>query len=326
MKKVLVLCGGNSSEHKVSLISAKSILNNIDNNLFEASTVIIDYDNKWYEYGGKVDYLSEWKQQEYEYIDNIVDYLKKYDVVFPITHGKNGEDGKLQGMLDLFGIKYVGCKTSSSAICMDKDFSKMIFSYLGIPQVPFITITNKKFKIHDIIKKLGLPLIVKPANGGSSIGINKANNKKELKKAIIEAFKYDEKIIIEKFIKARELECGILEDKDFYISEIGEILPANEFYDYNAKYENKNSCTTIPAKLTKEVKDKIIKYVKIAFDGINGKGFARIDFFYDEDNGQLYLNEINTLPGFTEISMYPKLFAYSGIEYKDLITKLINNS
>lgn len=326
MKKVLVLCGGNSSEHKVSLISAKSILNNIDNNLFEASTVIIDYDNKWYEYGGKVDYLSEWKQQEYEYIENIVDYLKKYDVVFPITHGKNGEDGKLQGMLDLFGIKYVGCKTSSSAICMDKDFSKMIFSYLGIPQVPFITITNKKFKIHDIIKKLGLPLIVKPANGGSSIGINKANNKKELKKAIIEAFKYDEKIIIEKFIKARELECGILEDKDFYISEIGEILPANEFYDYNAKYENKNSCTTIPAKLTKEVKDKIIKYVKIAFDGINGKGFARIDFFYDEDNGQLYLNEINTLPGFTEISMYPKLFAYSGIEYKDLITKLINNS
>lgn len=326
MKKVLVLCGGNSSEHKVSLISAKSILNNIDNNLFEASTVIIDYDNKWYEYGGKVDYLSEWKQQEYEHIDNIVDYLKKYDVVFPITHGTNGEDGKLQGMLDLFNIKYIGCKTSSSAICMDKDFSKMIFSYLGIPQVPFITITNKKFKIHDIIKKLGLPLIVKPANCGSSIGINKANNKKELKKAIIEAFKYDEKIIIEKFIKARELECGILEDKDFYISEIGEILPANEFYDYNAKYENKKSCTTIPAKLTKEVKDKIIKYVKIAFDGINGKGFARIDFFYDEDNGQLYLNEINTLPGFTEISMYPKLFAYSGIEYKDLITKLINNS
>lgn len=326
MKKVLVLCGGNSSEHNVSLVSAKSILNNIDNNLFEVSTVIIDYDNNWYKYGGKVDYLSEWKQQEYEHIDNIVDYLKKYDVVFPITHGKNGEDGKLQGMLDLFGIKYVGCKTSSSAICMDKDFSKMIFSYLGIPQVPFITITNKKFKIHDIIKKLGLPLIVKPANGGSSIGINKAKNKKELKKAIIEAFKYDEKIIIEKFIKARELECGILEDKDFYISEIGEILPANEFYDYNAKYENKKSCTTIPAKLTKEVKDKIIKYVKIAFDGINGKGFARIDFLYDEDNGQLYLNEINTLPGFTEISMYPKLFAYSGIEYKDLITKLINNS
>ncbi len=325
MKKVLVLCGGNSSEHNVSLVSAKSILNNIDNNLFKVSTVVIDYDNKWYEYGGKVECLSDWKQQEYEHIDNIVDYLKKYDVVFPITHGTNGEDGKLQGMLDLFGIKYVGCKTSSSVICMDKDFSKMIFSYLGIPQIPFITISSNKIKIHDIIKKLGLPLIVKPANGGSSIGISKVNNKKELKKAIIEAFKYDEKIIIEKFIKARELECGILEDRDFYISEVGEIISANEFYDYNAKYENKKSNTTIPAQLKKEIKDKIIKYAKTAFDGINGRGLARIDFLYDEDNDQLYLNEINTLPGFTEISMYPKLFIYSGIEYKDLITKLINN-
>lgn len=325
MKKVLVLCGGNSSEHDVSLVSAKSILDNIDNNLFKVSTVVIDYDNKWYEYCGKVDCLSDWKQQECECIDNIVNYLKKYDVIFPITHGTNGEDGKLQGMLDLFGIKYVGCKTSSSAICMDKDFSKMIFSYLGIPQIPFTTISSNKIKIHDIIKNLGLPLIVKPANGGSSIGISKVNNKKELKKAIIEAFKYDEKIIIEKFIKARELECGILEDRDFYISEVGEIISANEFYDYNAKYENKKSNTTIPAQLKKEIKDKIIKYAKTAFDGINGRGLARIDFLYDEDNNQLYLNEINTLPGFTEISMYPKLFIYSGIEYKDLITKLINN-
>lgn len=325
MKKVLVLCGGNSSEHNVSLVSAKSILNNIDNSLFQVSTVVIDYDYNWYEYGGKVDCLSDWKHQEYEHIDNIVDYLKMFDVIFPITHGTNGEDGKLQGMLDLFDIKYVGCKTSTSAICMDKDFSKMIFSHLGIPQIPFITISNQKFKIHDIIKKLGLPLIVKPANGGSSIGISKASNKKELKKAIIEAFKYDDKIVIEKFIKARELECGLLEDKDFYISEVGEITSANEFYDYNAKYKNKKSYTTIPANLKKEVKDKIIKYTKTAFDGINGRGFARIDFLYDEDNEQLYLNEINTLPGFTEISMYPKLFIYSGIEYKDLITKLINN-
>lgn len=326
MKKVLILCGGNSSEHEISLLSATSILNNVDNKLFNVSTAIIDYDNVWYEYSGKVDNLVKWQNDEYIKIDNIVEYLKSFDVVFPITHGTNGEDGKLQGMLDLFNIKYVGCKTTSSAICMDKDFSKMIFSYLGIPQIPFITITNKKTKNHDIIKKLGLPLIVKPANGGSSIGISKANNKKELKKAIIEAFKYDDKVIIEKFIQARELECGILEDDDFYISEVGEIVSANEFYDYNAKYENKESYTTIPAKLNYDIKNKIVKYAKKAFDGINGKGLARIDFLYDEDNNQLYLNEINTLPGFTEISMYPQLFIYSGIEYKDLITKLINNS
>lgn len=151
MKKVLILSGGNSSEHKISLLSATSILKNIDDKLFKVTTVIIDYDNKWYEYGGKVDNLLEWKNNEYFEINNIVEYLKSFDVVFPITHGTNGEDGKLQGMLDLFNIKYVGCKTTTSALCMDKDFSKMIFSYLGIPQVPFITITNKKIKLHDII-------------------------------------------------------------------------------------------------------------------------------------------------------------------------------
>ncbi len=326
MKKILILCGGNSCEHKISLLSATAILNNIDNQIFDVNIAIIDYDNMWYEYGGKVDNLEKWKSDEHFLIENIVEYLNRFDVVFPITHGTNGEDGKLQGMLDLFNIKYVGCNTTTSAICMDKDFSKMIFSYLGIPQIPFVTVTNTKIKSYDIIKKLGLPLIVKPANGGSSIGINKANNKKELKKAIKEAFKYDNKIIIEKFINARELECGILEEDDFYISEVGEIISANEIYDYNAKYENKESYTTIPAKLNYDIKNKIYKYAKTAFEGINGKGLARIDFLYDEDTDQLYLNEINTLPGFTEISMYPQLFIYSGIEYKDLITKLINNS
>lgn len=326
MKKVLLLSGGNSSEHDISLISATSILNNIDNNLFQVSTVIIDFDTKWYEYKGKVENLINWNKLETTKIDNIIEYLKSFDVVFPITHGTNGEDGKLQGMLDLFNIKYVGCKTSTSAICMDKDFSKMIFSYLGIPQIPFITISNQKIKINTIIKKLDLPLIVKPANGGSSIGITKVNNKKELKKAINEAFKYDKKVVIEKFVNARELECGVLEDDNFYISEIGEIKAANEFYDYNAKYENKESYTIIPAKINKDIKNKIINYVKTAFHGINGKGFARIDFLYDEKNNQLYLNEINTLPGFTEISMYPKLFMDSGMEYKDLITTIINNS
>lgn len=325
MKKILILCGGNSTEHNVSLTSATSILNNIDYNLFDVSTAIIDFDNNWYEYKDDINNLNNWKNNNYIIIENIINYLKKFDVIFPIIHGTNGEDGKLQGLLDMFNIKYVGCKTSSSAICMDKDFSKMIFSYLGIPQVPFITIYSSKIKIHDIIKKLGLPLIIKPANGGSSIGISIANNKKELKKAINEAFRYDKKIIVEKFIKARELECGILEDKDYYISEVGEIMSANEFYDYDAKYKNKKSYTLIPAKIKKEIKDKIINYTKLAFDGINGSGLSRIDFLYDEDNNELYLNEINTLPGFTEISMYPKLFIYSGIEYKDLITKLINN-
>ena len=293
--------------------------------LFEVTTVIIDYDNIWYEYSDEYQYLDNWQTKNTKVVDNIVEYLYSFDVVFPIIHGYGGEDGKLQGMLDLFDIKYVGCKTLSSATCMDKDFSKMIFGYLEIPQVPFITLTNTDFKLKDIVKKLGLPMIVKPANGGSSIGINKVNSKRELKKAINEAFNYDSKVVIEKFINARELECAVLEEEDYYISEVGEIKSANEFYDYQAKYENKESYTIVPADLKISVSNKIKEYAEIAFKGINCKGLARIDFFYDEDNNQIYLNEINTLPGFTSISMFPKLFMHEGISYKDLITKIINN-
>lgn len=325
MKKVLLLCGGNSTEHNISLISAKSILENIDYNLFNVTTAVIDYDNCWYEYSDDYTSLLEWKSMDVKVIDNIIDYLYSFDVVFPITHGNNGEDGKLQGMFDLFGINYVGSKTLSSAVCMDKDFSKMIFSYLNIPQVPFITICDSKIKLKDIVHKLGFPVIVKPANGGSSIGISRANNKKELKAAINEAFKYDKKIVIEKFIKARELECAILEDKNYYISEVGEIKSANDFYDYEAKYEKEESYTIIPAQLEKDVSKKIKEYAKKAFIGINACGLSRIDFFYDEEDNQIYLNEINTLPGFTSISMYPKLFTHEGISYQDLITRLINN-
>lgn len=325
MKKVLLLCGGNSTEHEVSLVSSKSILENIDKEKFKVTPCIIDFDNCWYEYLGEVDFIKDWKNYEVREITNIIEYLYSFDIVFPIIHGTNGEDGKLQGLLDLFDIRYVGCKTLSSAVGMDKDFSKMVFNYLGIPQVPFITLRNSDFKLNDIIKKIGFPMIVKPANGGSSIGINKAKNKKELKKAINNAFKFDSKIVIEKFIKARELECAILEDKDYYISEIGEIKSANEFYDYQAKYENAESYTIIPADLTKDVSNKIKEYSKLVFDGLNCKGLARIDFFYDEENNQVYLNEINTLPGFTSISMYPQLLMNEGLSYKEIITKLLSN-
>ena len=325
MQKVLLLCGGNSTEHKVSLISAKSILENIDQTKFDVSTGIIDFNNHWYEYNDNTDFIIEWKGHNIRKINNIIEYLRSFDIVFPITHGINGEDGKLQGFLDLFNIRYVGCKTLSSAIGMDKDFSKIVFNYLGIPQVPFVTVSNSKVKINDIVKKIGFPMIIKPANGGSSIGITKVNNIKELKKGIKQTFKYDKKIVVEKFIKARELECAILDDKDYNISEVGEIKSANDFYDYNAKYENSGSYTIIPAKIDKKVSDKIKEYAKIAFDGLNACGLARIDFFYDEENKQIYINEINTLPGFTSISMYPQLFIHEGISYSELITKLLNN-
>lgn len=325
--KVLVLFGGNSSEHDVSVESCKSILENIDTKKFSVTAVGITKKNEWFIFEDKVSLLNKnWLKCKVKKIENIVKFVKTFDVVFPITHGTNGEDGKLQGFLDLFNVNYVGSKTLASSIGMDKEFSKIIFNSLNIPQVPYVCFNvNDKFSIKDIENNLKYPMIVKPANGGSSIGINKANNRKELMKAIKCAKKYDEKIIVEKYILARELECAILEDKDIIVSDIGEINSCNEFYDYKAKYEQKSE-TTINTKLPVEVSNKIKEYAKLAFKGTNARALARVDFFYDGISNKIYLNEINTLPGFTTISMYPKLITNGNISYTDLITILIKNA
>jgi len=306
MKKVLLIYGGTSPEHDISCISAKAIIENIDYEKYQLDCLKITKNNVWL-----------YKDKP---INNIINFLKQYDVVFPITHGVDGEDGKLQGMLDLFKIKYVGCNWESSCICMDKQRTKEILHFHNIPQVPF--------QIYEKSKKLNIdyPVIIKPANGGSSLGIKIANNKRELKEAIKEANKYDNKIIIEKFINAKELECAILKDKKLIISEIGEIKSANDFYDFEAKYKNKDSKTIIPAKINNKIKRQIKKYAEEIVKILEIKNFARIDFFYDLDNKKIYLNEINTIPGFTEISMYPKLIMNKGFSYKEIITSLIENA
>lgn len=306
MKKVLLIYGGVSPEHEVSCKSAKAIVKNIDVHKFQLDCVYITLNNEWL-----------YKKQK---INNIIEFVKKYDVVFPIIHGINGEDGKLQGMFELFNIKYVGSKLGASYICLDKEKTKQILNYYQIPQVPF-QIYHKKQKL-----SIPFPIIVKPANGGSSIGINIAKNNKEYRKAIKEALKYDKKIIIEKYIKAQELECAILEDKKIVVSEIGEIITNNKFYDYNTKYQNNNATTKPIADIPKNIKKQIKKYAKIVFKLLELKGLARIDFFYDKNHNKIYLNEINTLPGFTPISMYPKLITNKKISYKKLITKLIENA
>ena len=323
MKNVLIIFGGNSSEHDISCISAKSILKNIDTNLFNVTAVGISKNNDWYIYNDKIDILDkDWLNKSIFKITNIIEFLKEFDVVFPITHGNNGEDGKLEGLLDLFNIKYVGSKTLASSIGFDKEASKIFFDYLGIRQVPFITIYERNIK--EIENKINYPIIIKPACGGSSIGISKAENKKELKKALKEAFKYDTKIIIEKFINARELEVAVLKkNDDLIISDIGEIVSCNNFYDYNAKYE-KESKLEIPANINLDLKNKIKETANKIFNNLNLDSYARIDFFLEDNN--LYINEINTIPGFTEISMYPKLIMNEGITYKDLITILIMNA
>lgn len=305
MKKVLLIKGGPGEEHEVSITSSKYIIENIDKTKYQLDSVLIDKNNNWYFNDNK--------------IDNTIEFIKKYDVIFPIVHGTKGEDGKLQGMLDFFDIKYVGSKCGPSYICMDKERTKIILNHYKIPQVPY-QLYDKNFKL-----KLDYPVIIKPANQGSSIGISIANNKKALNKSLKLALKYDKKVIVEKFIKAQELEVAILKDKELIISEVGEIISCNNFYDYDAKY-NSETNTLIPANIPKEVSNKIKDYASFIYKVLELDNLARIDFFYDIENNQIYLNEINTLPGFTNISMYPKLMINKGISYKELLTKLIENA
>lgn len=304
MKKVLLIYGGSSTEHEVSCNSAKNIIKNIDKSKYDLTTLKITKDNIW---------ISNDK-----IVDNIIEYLKQFDVIFPITHGTKGEDGKLQGMLDFFDIKYVGPKTGESFICMDKEYSKMVFEKLGVNVVPY--------EIYDKNKQINIPfpVIVKPANGGSSVGISKANNEQELNQAIEKANLYDSKIILEQFIKGQELECAVLEDEEIIVSEVGEIKSANEIYDYDSKYINSESQTIIPAHIPNDISNSIKETAEYLFKKMNLKGLSRIDFFYD--GNKIYINEINTLPGFNEISMYPKLITNLGMSYQELITKLIENA
>lgn len=328
IKKVLILFGGNSSEHYISCKSCVSVLKNIDRKKYDIEIAGISKNNIWYKFSDDLFYLEDgsWKDSNILEIDNIINYLRKFDVVFPVMHGTNAEDGRMRGFLDLFDIKYVGCKTLSSALLMDKAITKLILKSLDIPSVPFKVIKDN-YEICDLIENIKFPMIVKPSNGGSSIGISKVNNKKELIKAIKIAKKYDDKLLVEKFINARELEVAVLKDnKNIICSNPGEIKSANEFYDYDAKYDNKDSYTLIPNDLPEDILKKIKEYSLRLFKSLDCSGLSRIDFFYDEENNALYLNEANTMPGFTTISMYPKLIESIGIEYKDLISILIDNS
>lgn len=322
MKKVLILFGGDSNEHLISCKSAKSILENIDRNKFDVTSVGIKKD--WFIFNDDYEYLENgnWLDSNITKIDNIVDYLKNFDVVFPIIHGNTCEDGKIQGMLDLFNIKYVGCDSYSNMISYDKDLTKIILNHYNVLQVNSITI-NKDYNIKNIINKLKFPMIVKPSKCGSSIGINKVTNKSELNCAIKEALKYDNKIIVEEFITARELECAVREDKKIITSDIGEIVTNCDFYDYDAKYNDASSKTIVSADIPKKIKKEIQRLSKKIFCCLGCKGMARIDFFY---NDKIYFNEINTIPGFTSISMFPMLLTNKSFTYEDLITSIIENA
>jgi len=308
MEKLGIIYGGNSYEHDVSVKSKNSFIKNV-NKKYEISEIYIDKKNNWYENNKK--------------IDNIIEYLKKFDIIFPLIHGNIGEDGKLQGLFETFNIKYTGSNTISSALAMDKGYCKIILDKYNIKQVPYI-IVDKKSKIKEIIEKFKYPVIIKPANGGSSIGINIAHNTKELIKGLNNAFQYDKKVIIEKYITARELEIGVINNNGLITSSIGEIK-SNGFYDYESKYVKKTEIIINP-NLKKETALKIKEIARNIFKILECNDYARCDFLYDEINNDLYFNEINTIPGFTEISMFPKLFIDSGYTYGEIIDIIIKSS
>lgn len=317
---MLILFGGNSFEHEVSCNSVNFIINNIDKNKFDYNVVGIDFDGKWYEVDKNIDINVNWKDKYIKVVNNIIEYLKCFDIVFPMIHGNIGEDGKLQSLFELFNIKYVGCNSYSSLICYDKLLTKLILDKYSIPQVPYLI-----YNENTDIEKVKYPSIVKPCKCGSSLGISVVNNKSELINAIKEARKYDNNIIIESYIKEnRELECAILEKNNKLImSDIGEINKNNGWYSYDSKYNTK--IDTKISNINKCIKKEIKKYSKQIFNILGCKGLSRIDFLYDIKENKIYFNEINTMPGFTEISMYPKLIRNSGINYKKLITILLNS-
>ena len=343
--KIGIVFGGKSTEHDVSVVSGTSVIKNIDKQKYEIHPIYIEKDGTWYTYDKKLEEIDVLKIgeeiKEKTKIENIIEYLKTMDVIFPVLHGLDGEDGSIQGMLEMLGIPYVGCKILASSIGLDKAYAKIIFEKAKIKQAKYEYIrkyedkyiyidkefNEKELNIDEIIEKiqqtLKYPMFIKPSNFGSSVGINKAENKQELKEAIKLAGEYDKKILIEQGINGREVECAVLGNEDVVTSCVGEIKPADKFYSYDAKYKNSESKTQIPADIPNEISNKIREYAKKAFKALDGKGLARVDFFIEKETNEIYINEINTMPGFTEISMYPKLFEASGIKYSEILSKLI---
>lgn len=338
--KVGIIFGGKSAEHEVSLQSAKNIIDALDREMFVPILIGIDKDGNWHEYNEdsylvnkndpKKIALNEPKQAIQLHLGDLVredNILTTLDVLFPIVHGSLGEDGSLQGMLEMLNLPYVGPNVLSSSICMDKDIAKKLLQLAGINVAKAVTVTkSEKGSIcyEEIAKQLGETVFIKPANQGSSVGVSKVSTEEEFNQGLEEAFLYDHKLVIEEAIQGREIEVSVLGNEDPIASVPGEILPQTEFYSYESKYiDEKGAKLEMPAKLPEELAEKLKSEAIKAFQTLQCEGLARVDFFVTE-NETIYVNELNTLPGFTKISMYPKLWELSGISYTDLITRLLN--
>ena len=341
---VAVIFGGQSSEHEVSGVSASTIISNLDPEKYYVIPVGITKDGKWMIYNGPVENIKngEWEKfgtpavlspdaSQKGLLKTVGGKVKliPIDLAFPVLHGKYGEDGTIQGLFELAQIPYVGNGVLSSSISMDKAFTKIIAKNAKIPQAKYVEVHSEDLKrikttASKIEKKLGYPCFVKPANAGSSVGITKAHNKEELMEGLKVAAVHDSKIVVEEGIVGREIECAVLGNRGHVeASCVGEIFSAGEFYDYDAKYNNAESKTVVPAEISPEKQDEIRKMAVKVFNAVDGSGLARVDFFVENETENVIFNELNTLPGFTPISMYSMLWAACGKSTAELLDNLI---
>lgn len=349
--KVMVLYGGRSGEHEVSLVSAASVLRNLDPHRYEVIPVAIDKKGRWlfndmslieqnaralpvYSDAPEVTLLAQVDSPEKNLMFLHSQKTTNVDVVFPVMHGTLSEDGTIQGFLELTDLPYVGCGVLASAVGMDKEFAKRLVHEAGLPIVPYLCVKQGAWEKNSeeltlrVERDLGFPVFVKPANSGSSVGVYKVKTPRDLDVSMKKAFQFDHKVLIEKAIHAREIEFAVLENLNSgqppLVSVPGEIAPTHEFYSYEAKYlDEKGAELMIPASLTDAQLEEGKKLAGQAFEALNGEGMSRVDLFLDKDTGRFYFNEVNTIPGFTSISMYPKLWEYSGVPYSELLDRLI---
>ena len=343
---VLVLFGGVSGEHDVSLISAASVMRNMDQSKYEILPMGITNDGRSFLYSGTLEEIEQnrWEQDAAHLTPAVISPDRghhgilvlrgsscetvRVDVVFPVLHGKNGEDGTMQGLLTLAGLPFVGCGVTASADCMDKAVTNALADIYGIPQAKWLSFTRHDYDRDPAAclrqaETLGFPLFVKPANAGSSLGVSKVTDAGALAAACEAAFRHDGKLVLEEGILGHEVECAVLGNDEPLASVVGEIEACNEFYDFDAKYLAGTSRLLIPAPLPEETAQAVRAMAVRAFRAMGCRGLSRVDFFVRSSDGAVLLNEINTIPGFTSISMYSKLFAASGIPYAELIDRLI---
>jgi D-alanine-D-alanine ligase len=350
--RIGLIFGGRSGEHEVSLASATSVMANLDKDKYDVVPIGITKEGSWL-LGVEPPQLLAAEQSVAPDIgleqttavtltgdpslrrlisihsDEPLGAEGALDVIFPVLHGTYGEDGALQGLLEMANVPYVGCGVLGSALGMDKEKMKMVFRSVGLPVLDSLTYRRNQWErspeaiINAVEHRICYPCFVKPVNLGSSVGVNKAHNREELQHAIRVATEYDRKIIIEEGIDCRELECSVLGNDEPLASVVGEVIPSNEFYDYNAKYIDGKSQVVIPADIPQAAAENVRRWAVQAFLALDLSGLARVDFFLERETGKVYINEVNTLPGFTQISMYPKLWEASGLSYSQLLDRLI---